>query len=227
MPPQDAALPDSVSRWKAEWIALLHERDRISCLQTGSRGPPFAQHIAGERSLSRWLPWNWFSLDGTGWCYDTDWDELRRCGEIKAPVDWNGRSMSSAWSSMGYDDDDVDHSALPLAQLLTVACTVFALAAYRAQRAWARQQLRQQMDADEQGIATTEAAEYTGTARRSVTVGSWLSSSQAPPWRWNWTALVTFLSGMLGLLGAVLFPLPQIVLDDVLNGDELLDEIVT
>ena len=58
---------------------MLAERDSASCAQSGLNGPPWS--AAGKtrltRSMSRWLPWNWYSLDGTGWCYDAEWDEMQ------------------------------------------------------------------------------------------------------------------------------------------------------
>jgi hypothetical protein len=74
----------------------LDAKDGISCRQQGPKGPPFAEHPdALGHALTRWMPWRWYSLDGTGWCYDSAWDELRRCEDITDPVDWNGVSRTA------------------------------------------------------------------------------------------------------------------------------------
>ena len=79
-----ASLPSAT--WRIEWSRVLAERDHVSCQQSGPHGPPFAPGLKAERTLLRWLPWNWGSIDGTGWCYDISWDEIRPCEEIEGVV---------------------------------------------------------------------------------------------------------------------------------------------
>ena len=98
--------------------SALAERDRLGCLQAaGPRGPPFTAGLAAAGPLSRWLPWRWFSLDGTGWCYDAGWDELERCADMDVPVDWNGVSRQeprALWLS----------ALLPLCALVFTLCSL-------------------------------------------------------------------------------------------------------
>ncbi|KAL1519565.1 hypothetical protein AB1Y20_023079 [Prymnesium parvum] len=75
--------------WPERWAQILSWRDQMSCRQAGRHGPPFADRLSPRSWAERWLPWHWFSLDGRGWCYDAEWDELVRCGELDG-VDWNG-----------------------------------------------------------------------------------------------------------------------------------------
>ena len=102
---------------------LLLARDKLSCQQRGAAGPPFAAaaQLTLGRAFARWLPWNWFSLDGTGWCYDGEWDELLPCEELRAPVDWNGVSSSRG-------SDDVPIAAPRALEALLVAFLAFAAA---------------------------------------------------------------------------------------------------
>ena len=65
----------------------------MSCAQAGSAGPPFHPATAADRLpgiLTRWFPWNWHSIDGSGWCYNTEWDRMQRCSEMDIPADWSG-----------------------------------------------------------------------------------------------------------------------------------------
>ena len=128
-----AGMPDlphetasGISQWRQEWGQVLAERDRLSCLQSGQRGPPFAQELLTAGWLERWLPWNWYSLDGTGWCFDTDWDELVHCTQMDSDVDWNGVSASRN-----------DVPALPAAHTLAFLCCAAVLLLAFAYREWA------------------------------------------------------------------------------------------
>ena len=213
----EEALP-TWSRWRADWSALLAERDRISCMQRGDRGPPFAHHVATRplrMALECLLPWNWWSLRGTGWCYDSTWDEMRRCDELETPADWNGVSLMP-------DDETDDALALPLEQLLLVACLAFAAAAHGAYLDWARQETRRRADEEQGGDqqleetstahdpsdASSSSAAMAATPALSVT--EWMHSGQARPWRWSRGALTTLAGATFGLLVAVSIPLPRI-----------------
>lgn len=80
--------------WQPEWERILMERQRMSCSQAGPRGPPWAD-VTVPGSLARWLPWHWYSLGGTGWCYDSRLDELNRCDSMRSAstrIGWNGIS---------------------------------------------------------------------------------------------------------------------------------------
>ena len=208
------------SRWRSDWSALLAERDRISCMQRGDRGPPFAKHAEGIRTvLGRLLPWNWWSLQGTGWCYDSSWDEMRRCKDLGAPVDWNGVSLLP-------DDETADALGLPLEQLLLVACLAFATAAIAAYQDWERQELRRRADEEEGGdqqpeevSAPSDSAANPSDASSSsaamaqthaVSFTDWMHSGQARPWRWSRGALITLFGSTCGMLVALSIPLPHI-----------------
>ena len=67
----------------------------MSCSQSGVAGPPFSPDTQQNESsllarLRRWLPWEWYSIDGSGWCYNAEWDRMQRCAEMDVPADWNG-----------------------------------------------------------------------------------------------------------------------------------------
>ena len=141
--------------WREEWSQILTERDRLSCLQEGRRGPPFATHLATAGQVERWLPWNWFSL-GRGWCFDADWDELVRCSEIDSEVDWNGVALPPP-----------EVPPLPLAHVLLFSCCLGMLLLWFAYREWAEH----------------ERSIRTGGEAPSLLV--WLRGRSAAPWRWR------------------------------------------
>ena len=71
----------------------------MSCNQAGAAGPPFSPRTEASglvSLLARWLPWNWRSIDGTGWCYNAEWDRVQRCAGIDVPVDWSGVGYTPA-----------------------------------------------------------------------------------------------------------------------------------
>ena len=79
--------------WRAQLEGVSEQRASISCMQHGLHGPPFHAVLSGHsmwRAAGRWLPWNWASLDGTGWCYESNWDQIYRCEELDGHADWNG-----------------------------------------------------------------------------------------------------------------------------------------
>lgn len=81
---------EQATMWQQEWQVILADRDAMGCAQSGDRGPPFSTALPQLSQLERWLPWNWYSIDGSGWCYDAGWDDIQRCTQMDAPVDWNG-----------------------------------------------------------------------------------------------------------------------------------------
>ena len=43
-------------------------------------------------------------IDGSGWCYDADWDRMQRCAEMDVPVDWNGVGAAPAPPWFGVEE---------------------------------------------------------------------------------------------------------------------------
>ena len=210
---REETLPPA-SRWR-EWLFVLADRDRISCMQSGPNGPPFAKTYSVARSLLRYLPWNWYSIDGTGWCYDTAWDEMRKCDEIDAPIDANGVSVMP--------DDVVDPSALQPVELFVIACVAIGLGARLAYHNWVAQQARlrdveEAHDTAHDGEDAAAKAAFAAAALTSApnsettTLRRWLHSGAAWPWRWDTPAWLAVLGGMLGLAGAMTVPLPGYLL---------------
>ena len=81
----------------------------MSCSQSGAGGPPFSPAVQQDEAslllrLRRWLPWEWYSVDGSGWCYDADWDRMQRCAEMDVPVDWNGVGAAPAPPWFGVEE---------------------------------------------------------------------------------------------------------------------------
>ena len=208
--PSGASLPSSA--WRVEWSRVLAERDHVSCQQSGPHGPPFAPGLKAERALLRWLPWNWGSIDGTGWCYDVSWDEMRPCEEMEGSVDWNGVG------NVPGDEPNLFQPGLPPALLLVVASVGIATAAHAAYSEWARRRARRAADED-MPHPSKPIAFASG-------VFEWLRSGRAAPWRWEPTALHTLAGGAVGLAIALLLPLPQGGLPAwaSLDADSALDE---
>ena len=81
----------------------------MSCSQSGAGGPPFSPAVQQDEAslllrLRRWLPWQWYSVDGSGWCYNADWDRMQRCAEMDVPVDWNGVGAAPAPPWFGVEE---------------------------------------------------------------------------------------------------------------------------
>ena len=59
--------------------SLTH--DKLSCQQFGARGPPFAPAAQPSfgRALASWLPWSWYSIDGS-------FNELRQIAHVSAQM---------------------------------------------------------------------------------------------------------------------------------------------
>ena len=83
------AISAAMSSWADEWAALVRDRAARSCAQAGPRGPPFSS-VSAPSLLWSVMPWNWYSVGGTGWCYHADWDVMQRCDQIEDPIDWRG-----------------------------------------------------------------------------------------------------------------------------------------
>ena len=206
---EEVALP--ARSWRDEWTALLRERDHVTCAQQGPRGPPFATHEFGSSVLSRWMPWNWWSIEGTGWCFDGSWDEMRKCDELETSADWSGVVPIP---------DDEDYRQLPPSQLLSIVSVAVALAAHRAYQEWARQEARRQSDDDEapeqvEGAREADDEADTKPSRIEPTVTGWLSSGQAVPWMWDPSAAVVLMSAMFGLLVGATLPLTRMSRPDL------------
>ena len=198
MSSSEAALPST--RWRTDWWRLLEERDRISCQQSGPRGPPFVPGLKAARTLSRWLPWNWYSIDGTGWCYDMSWDEMRPCAEIEGSVDWNG---------VGNLPGAGNGAKLPLPpyQLLVICCISCIMAGHMAYGLWAARRARRSADDAEAPATHTDSGSEAAGANG---IRAWLRSGRAVPWHWDHHALHALLGAALGLLVALTLPLPQV-----------------
>ena len=181
LPHESAA---EASAWAQSWREILTERDRMSCLQAGRRGPPFAANLTLASVFERWLPWNWYSLDGRGWCYDADWDELIRCDNLERSVDWNGISRSSLYSA--------EHSrVLPPARLALFCGVAFALISYYAYREWEQYERKVRM----------------GSVPPSPL--QWFRSRELAPWRWELSARLALLGALCALCVSPLIPLPE------------------
>ena len=166
----------ATSAWaRAEAENLLQQRNYYGCRQAGSRGPPFAATSVPPFSASvlRWLPWYWYSIDGTGWCYDVEMDEMQRCEDV-GPVDWNGVTLPS--------DAAPPRSWAALLLVVAVASAVGACCAFCE---WAEAERRRAG-----GRAADD--ELWPSVRR------WARSADAKPWRWGRVPLCVLASGLLG-----------------------------
>lgn len=65
---------------------------RVASAIMACNATPFSPEVAaGQPSFARrWLPWNWWSIDGSGWCYNPEWDRLQWCADMDIAADWNG-----------------------------------------------------------------------------------------------------------------------------------------
>jgi hypothetical protein len=171
--------------WHEEQRYLLAERDRLSCLQAGQHGPPFAPELVQAGWFSRLLPWNWYSLDGHGWCFDAEWDEVVRCPDA-SEIDWNGVSLDGAGAP-----------SLPATHALMFACTVGALLLWFAYEEWAAHKRCVSM----------------GGAAPSPTI--WLSSRSVAPWRWERPAQLALAGAALAICVSTLLVSPFVVVWEV------------
>ena len=216
--------------WSAD---LLRERDRLGCQQGGGpRGPPFSRAGKFSHLVRRWWPGSWYSIDGTGWCYASEADELMRCADVRGTIDWNGVA-----------DADESPDALGAGTLLALAAVAAALAARHAFAQWDRRRRRQErghqherqqregevaaervsvvdlVDQVVPGMAGICAAAVNeggirgadGSRRRSAWLPllvEWLRSGEAVPWRWDGGALTALAFGLAGVALAMWTPLP-------------------
>ena len=161
----------------------LYERDRRSCMQAGSRGPPFVPYLHDGKGIT-WLPTHWFSLAGSNWCYRAEWDELVRCAGSVVPPDWNGVMHTDAsYASM-----------LSMAALLVAPIFTAALAFYIA---YAEHRSHRKMTAAQLGESSDQGA----------SMCAWLLSKEAVPWSWEMNARWAGGGAILGLIVAFLLPL--------------------
>ena len=156
--PHQAA--DAREAWAEEWDGLLRERDRLGCLQSGLRGPPFSHAATSTVAASQLLPWNWFSLAGTGWCYDADRDELDICSRMK--------DLHIAWDGIAHRIPQSDWTFLRILRFLLVLVVCSIAPAIFAYSDW-------KASVHDQG-------EYVA---HSFALRRWLGSSHALPWSWS------------------------------------------
>jgi hypothetical protein len=166
--------------------ALLEERDRLGCQQAGPSGPPFGPRAGGlGRLLARWT--GWFSLDGTGWCYEAEADELLRC-EDAGPVDWNGVTLRRGGSV----------SAADVLAALIVCLGLAAAVAAGGAMAFSQWQSRAR-----RGDKADAAAAPPG-------LRAWLRTPEAwRPWRWGSSPLSIAACGLAGVILALMLPVPN------------------
>jgi hypothetical protein len=154
----------------------------MSCSQSGAGGPPFSPVTQQDESslllrLRRWLPWEWYSIDGSGWCYNAEWDRMQPCAEMDLPADWNGFGAAPTPPWFGAEE-----RGLLVAVLLSGAvlmCYAF--------RLWAAAR----------GASGAAAPE----------MRDWLHTAHAPPWAWEPGALLAAAGTLGGLLVGFLAPL--------------------
>ena len=145
----------------------------MSCSQSGAVGPPFSPAVQQDESslllrLRRWLPWEWYSIDGSGWCYDADWDRMQRCAEMDVPVDWNGVGAAPAPPWFG-----VEERGLLVAVLLSGAVLTCDAELTRAPRGPRR-------------VSTGDAATRTSLPRAVRTGGAGRPAFQGPTYWTHW-----------------------------------------
>ncbi len=175
------------SAWRPEWEALLKDRARMSCNQAGPRGPPWTD-VPVRGFLSRWLPWHWYSLGGTGWCYDEHVDELDRCDTLaeqpSITIDWNGIARRTA-DSVGFSSWRFSFCYL----------CVIAFVLHCAYRSWAKRQrewLGEGLDVSKQ---------------KQPTFSRWVQTRQVLPWLWSSEMRWVLASSILGVCVAFSLPL--------------------
>ena len=165
------------SSWADEWAALVRDRAARSCAQAGPRGPPFSS-VSAPSLLWSVMPWNWYSVGGTGWCYHADWDVMQRCDQIEDPIDWRGIARA----------EDGARSGL---RLLIAACVVGLCLVFNA--------FATSPPADADAGAPPRPA--------GPPLEEWLASFRFLPWRWERSAQWTGVGALVGLVAAFVVPL--------------------
>ena len=165
------------SSWADEWAALVRDRAARSCAQAGPRGPPFSS-VSAPSLLWSVMPWNWYSVGGTGWCYHADWDVMQRCDQIEDPIDWRGIARA----------EDGARSGL---RLLIAACVVGLCLVANA--------FATSPPADADAGAPPRPA--------GPPLEEWLASFRFLPWRWERSAQWTGVGALVGLVAAFVVPL--------------------
>lgn len=196
------------SQWRLAWTRILDERDKLSCAQSGSAGPPFSR--VGVNSVwlafARWFPWNWFSIDGTGWCFDSSWDEMRICSEIEEPVDWNGVSVSPISPR-----ESVVADTPTLLQCLAFACLASAMARRFMVSGGGERYETQRRRASEESQEHEEEIRSVGAlgVMEVLFLRPAVACGLLPAGRRERAALLALLSSALGLIAALWVPLPS------------------
>ena len=156
------------------------------------------------------MPWRWYSLDGTGWCYDTAWDELRRCEDVAGRIDWNGVS----------DDSSAVELGLPTTEILFVVAVGCSWAARRAYLEWVACEQRRMTDEEKPHEPPQDAARVADDETDAdycaapsglrPSLDEWLRSGRAWPWRWERReARLSLLASVFGVMAALWLPLPM------------------
>ena len=145
----------------------------MSCSQSGAGGPPFSPAVQQDESslllrLRRWLPWEWYSIDGSGWCYDADWDRMQRCAEMDVPVGWNGVGAAPAPPWFGVEERGLLVAVLLSGAVLT--CDAELTSAPRGPRR----------------VSTGDAATRTSLPRAVRTGGAGRPAFQGPTYWTHW-----------------------------------------
>ena len=151
----------------------------------------FAQYIRAPGQLQSWLPWNWYSLGGTGYCYEETWDELVKCDDLDMHgLDWNGvRRRPGSFMDMQWD-----------ARLLMLLCAGAGVLCWLAFHEWLAVQGR------------GAGASLPGTLSRSWLashVRAWFLSGRAWPWAWEPRVRRLAFSLVIGVVCGLALPLPE------------------
>ena len=191
---------------------MLAERDSASCAQSGLNGPPWS--AAGKtrltRSMSRWLPWNWYSLDGTGWCYDAAWDDIRHCTDILGRADWNGVVH---YESFEY------RLGLPVGCVLALTLLAYLLAARLAFLEWLSGEEQKARDKEQPDDSTYAAVSPTPVSTQLALLIRWLDDGKASPRQWSDAAQRSLLYSLLTLLLVFIAVHPRLELLDSAEAD--------
>ena len=177
---------------------VMEDRDKISCAQSGPKGPPWAGDATkGAGFFVRWLPWNWYSVDGTGWCYDAAWDEFRKdCGH----ADWYGIQ----WSTEASTD------TLSWSQIFGVLGVAVLLAARASFLDWLSRETRRVADAaEEQDGASPD--DHLPPSQLNM-LSKWWRVGEAWPWNWRGIGHISFVGSLIGFVAALATPFQALVL---------------